>query len=394
MAGSMYHSQTKDRYSSIPPRYEDITMADDPAPVTITANDIVIAVMGVTGAGKSTFISYFCPTARAGEGLESFTRSVEAHEADIDDQRVILIDTPGFDDTHRTETAVLREVAAWLNRSYEANIKLAGIIYLHRINDNRLGGAALRNLRMFKQLCGEDRLSCVVLGTTMWGLVPVNTAIKREIELKQNEEFWAGMIRKGSKVFRQDNGLVSALAIIRFILSKRSRDAPGGVTLQIQEEMARGATLDETAAGREVNAEIDRLRSQHKQELRDLRAEFEEAQKLNDAHYREELLRVKADVEKKMKEERDDRERMRVTWEQLKKQRDEELQLERQKAYELELEHRETILKKEAELDGLKSRNDLEAELIKERLMKDLEKAKAERYREQLRRLHTPCVVM
>jgi signal recognition particle GTPase len=34
-------------------------------------NDIVIAVMGVTGAGKTTFISHFAPKARTGHGLES-----------------------------------------------------------------------------------------------------------------------------------------------------------------------------------------------------------------------------------------------------------------------------------------------------------------------------------
>lgn len=33
--------------------------------------DIVIAVMGVTGVGKSTFISYFSKTAKVGMGLES-----------------------------------------------------------------------------------------------------------------------------------------------------------------------------------------------------------------------------------------------------------------------------------------------------------------------------------
>jgi adenylate kinase len=35
------------------------------------SKDLVIAVMGVTGVGKSTFISYFSQTAQIGIGLES-----------------------------------------------------------------------------------------------------------------------------------------------------------------------------------------------------------------------------------------------------------------------------------------------------------------------------------
>lgn len=31
----------------------------------------MIAVMGITGSGKSTFVSHFCPEARIGHGLES-----------------------------------------------------------------------------------------------------------------------------------------------------------------------------------------------------------------------------------------------------------------------------------------------------------------------------------
>lgn len=62
---------------------------------------------------------------------------------------------------------MLRRVADWLNRTHQAKVKLAGIVYLHRINDTRLGGSAMKNLRMFKKLCGDDALSCVVLATTM-----------------------------------------------------------------------------------------------------------------------------------------------------------------------------------------------------------------------------------
>lgn len=241
------------------------------------------------------------------------------------------------------------------------------------------------NLRMFKQLCGEDQLSCVVLATTMWGLVPRNIALAREQELKESDDFWAGMIRRKSKVLRQDQDAVSAQMIIRYILAQRHQ-----VTLQIQKEMASGTTLDQTSAGREVNEEINRLREHHEKEMNLLRAQFSEA----DAVYKEELKAMQAKIEKKMKEEREDKERMKVTMHELQTQRDEELRRERDKSHQLELQHQKSILKSQAELEKIRDRNSMEAQLIKVELQKNLEKAKAQRYREQLRMLQAPCVVM
>lgn len=44
---------------------------DDNLTTIYRSKDLVIAVMGVTGVGKSTFISYFSQTARVGDSLES-----------------------------------------------------------------------------------------------------------------------------------------------------------------------------------------------------------------------------------------------------------------------------------------------------------------------------------
>jgi len=39
--------------------------------MSFRSKDLVIAVMGITGVGKSTFISYFSQDAQIGAGLES-----------------------------------------------------------------------------------------------------------------------------------------------------------------------------------------------------------------------------------------------------------------------------------------------------------------------------------
>src|SRR5258707_1287108 len=69
-----------------------------------------------------------------------------------DGTKLFLVDTPGFDDTYRSDTEVLRELADWLSQAYEHQIPLTGIVYMHRINDVRVGGAGMKNLRMFRKL--------------------------------------------------------------------------------------------------------------------------------------------------------------------------------------------------------------------------------------------------
>jgi len=141
-----------------------------------------IATMGVTGAGKSSFISLLCNAKiDIGHNLESCTVEVEIYACDMYPERTIyFIDTPGFDDTNRSDTEVLRELANWLTKSYSDSIKLNGILYFHRISDVRMQGSAKKNLLMFKKLCGEDALRNVILVTSMWDRVSMEDGNKRE----------------------------------------------------------------------------------------------------------------------------------------------------------------------------------------------------------------------
>ncbi|KAL7936397.1 P-loop containing nucleoside triphosphate hydrolase protein [Trichoderma chlorosporum] len=330
----------------------------------LKSDDIVIAVMGITGAGKSTFISHFAPDAKVGHDLQSCTFKIGIHAATIGDKQCYLIDTPGFDDTTRSDTDILREVADWLNRSYQQQVRLAGIVYLHRIIDIRMGGAAMKNLRMFRKLCGDDGLSCVVLATTMWNMVPLEDGEKRERELSTNQGFWAGMVNKGSTVLRQDNGAISALAIMEHILTRKQR-----VELDIQKEMASGKTLDQTSAGQEVQAEMAALKEKYDKEMALLREEMKEAVEARDTAAQDEINQVRAQLEERLQRDAEDRERMRVNMEQLQAQRDKELQQQREEARQREEAHRREMAQQkqmmEAQLRMAQARNESEAGMMK-----------------------------
>lgn len=99
-----------------------------------------------------------------------------------------MVDTPGFDDTFKPDAEILQLLADRLNEAYEDGIKLSGIVHLHRIMDTRVGGKALKDMRMFRKLCGDDNLKSVALATTFWGApeVELPLAEMREAELKSD----------------------------------------------------------------------------------------------------------------------------------------------------------------------------------------------------------------
>ena len=52
---------------------------------------------------------------RIGTNLKSCTAEVQlADEFTLDGQRVLLVDTPGFDDTYKSDTDILKLIAAFL----------------------------------------------------------------------------------------------------------------------------------------------------------------------------------------------------------------------------------------------------------------------------------------
>ncbi|KAG8914471.1 hypothetical protein FRC02_004976 [Tulasnella sp. 418] len=238
-------------------------------------NDIFIAVMGPTGSGKTTFINTTTGSRLAvGHRLRSETKDVALATFDYRGHRIYLLDTPGFDDTHVSDTDILKRIANWLEYAHSKGKLLNGLLYLHRITDVRVGGMSGRNMRLFHKLCGKDAMNNVILCTTMWDKEEVATAELREKELLS--EFWNSMVEEGATWARHDKTRESTFKILDHILGLPP------IMLDIQVSLAEGKTLSETEAGKEINRELVALQEKYNKDLADIRQELEDARKDND----------------------------------------------------------------------------------------------------------------
>lgn len=289
------------------------------------SDDVIIALMGMTGAGKSSFIS-LCSDKKPtiGHDLQSCTQSVDTFSFLHHGRRVFLVDTPGFDDSSRSDTEVLRELAAWLTATYARNIHLAGIIYLHRINQPRMQGSAKRNILFFKKLCGDDALQNVILATTMWDVVDETVGSAREEQLVGAPEFWGYMVAHGSTVYRHDNTRSSAMRIIDHFV-----EAETTMALDLQKEMVdQHKSLDGTAAAATVEAQLAVERARYTRELASLQTELAEARRQNDRSTAEAVCEIRAQYEADLEKLAAAQARMIINMEQLYAERCERFEKE------------------------------------------------------------------
>jgi hypothetical protein len=142
------------------------------------------------------------------------------------------------------------DLAKWYV-SYRRNIRLSGILYLHRISDNRIAKSAVRNLDALKAMCGDEALRNVVFATTMWDEVPPRVALRREQEL--HKLFWRPMLDTGARAMRFVGSFDSAWEIIDAIL----RQAPSP-HLHLQMEQ-----VDQRIPLRETRVAIPLQNTQH-----------------------------------------------------------------------------------------------------------------------------------
>ncbi|KAH7357425.1 P-loop containing nucleoside triphosphate hydrolase protein [Pyrenochaeta sp. MPI-SDFR-AT-0127] len=285
----------------------------------ITDNDVIILVMGVTGSGKSRFIGHLTKLdVEVGHNLDSCTADVNMYPCTYKDgSRIFLIDTPGFDESVLTDTDILRMVAYFLATTYSRKIKLAGIIYLHPISATRMTGSAVKNLALFKALCGTRSLEHVVLATTFWDLFAHPSSEhgcrQREKALAETPDYWGDMLDSGSKMFRYQNTDTSAWQIIEHIMLSRGR-----MVLDIQQQMIdQRRALSETSAGQIVECELQKQRLRYEKKLEHVRETLDAPSSPEDKELTEILTSEEANTTAAMRRTKEEVARLKVDYTQL-----------------------------------------------------------------------------
>ena len=228
-----------------------------------------------------------------------------------------LIDTPGFNDTYRSDAEVLGDIVNWLNQAYIGKIQLTGILYIHPIRETKMGAKAIDSLSSFKKLCGAEALRKVVLVTTFWDEVEPIVGEDRERELRESTLFWAIMLSRGSKVFRHYNRRSTAKAVIRHLLNIRT-EQDQGTFLDIQREMVdQMKNLDQTSAGQLMMTALERQRKAFERELADLQEELDSAIAQQNEEHRKAVEELRRQADESRRRAAEDRRNMQANYRSL-----------------------------------------------------------------------------
>ncbi|GLB39564.1 hypothetical protein LshimejAT787_0700740 [Lyophyllum shimeji] len=198
--------------------------AGDAVLVDSRDTDIVIPVIGQSGAGKSTFINTITKKTERPvfSGLDVGTTTfgyVTVDNPRTPGQRIVFVDTPGFNNSLVDDSEILRRLISWLAKS---RTRLGGVVYLHEISQARTPGPALwKNLEYLagqmhnggaNQVGGKG----IVISTTKWSEVPQEVGERREKELQEKD--WKLMIGLGTKVCRYQDTYESGWEVVHLIL--------------------------------------------------------------------------------------------------------------------------------------------------------------------------------
>ncbi|KAK1688499.1 P-loop containing nucleoside triphosphate hydrolase protein [Colletotrichum godetiae] len=277
---------------------------------------LFILVMGMTGAGKSSFVKACTgKPVTVGHGLDSCTASIEIVDFELDGYHIYMIDTPGFNDPdlNRSDEVILSTIGTYLGCSYSRNVFIHGIVYLHRINDNRMTRSNTQNIEMFKALCGEEAYSNVALATTFWPPSPdpndLKILLKREQDLTRKASYFGRVINGGARMFRHGEAghtqKDSAHVVVRHLI-RQSQLSP--VVLLIQHELVdEEKKLGDTSAGAVMAGDLRKLAQKQEEDFaaykRDLERDHQQQLQIRQSAHAAEMANLKMDLERRRHED-------------------------------------------------------------------------------------------
>jgi hypothetical protein len=151
---------------------------------------------------------------------------------------------------------ILEAIVTWMaNKGYLEKYKLDGLIMLHPITMNRVGGTERRRTRLLQKILGEHAYKRIIIATTMWEDMKSEEAMQTRLEGRKAEGgVWGELVGKGTKIVQHQNNQASAHSIIRQII--KTSDKLGKLEPLLQTELRVNPRVVKTSAGKEVRGEI------------------------------------------------------------------------------------------------------------------------------------------
>ena len=181
-----------------------------------------------------------------------------------------LVEFPGFG---QDDEQVFESLSTWLKESYENGEYLSGVLYLHRILDDRQDGTNLRNLSIIKKLCGKEKFRNITIASTFWDEEDDDAAEAREKALKESPDIWGDLAHEYASIERMPAEREKCVDLLVKLAEKDT------IYLHVQEE-----TVDENKVANDTKAAAEMKFYKRHQAVRDA----EELERSTE-HYRHQI---------------------------------------------------------------------------------------------------------
>jgi hypothetical protein len=164
-----------------------------------------------------------------------------------------------------------------------------------------MAGSALRNFRIFRDLCGSDCFPRITLCTTFWDLYNGNYDLPNQrLEELRSSEFWGEAMSRGSKVVKAPYDEASA----RFLFFSITN--PKALVMQIQREVVdEGMDLNDTTVMLGfLDMEPKRQQEEHANKMKQARKQWEEELKEREAAREKEMKEMRKQIEAELTKQR------------------------------------------------------------------------------------------
>ncbi|KAL2830415.1 hypothetical protein BJY01DRAFT_240383 [Aspergillus pseudoustus] len=230
-----------------------------------SVNSDLFIVTGPAGVGKSSFIkSITLEDVYIGSTLKSGTMTTSLVPAVIGEKRCLFLDMPGFNTRDFNDWDIFVRLMTGLSAVREY-VQFRGVIYVDSMVENRVTDAASKILNWLAHFCGESYMPNVTIVTTNWsGLNPRGAEEKlARVEMWKELDLLRPFFDNGAHIYHhgldtrhgeyktldKDDYAVRRGMLAAEMIAERY-GGPSSLTLKIYTEIANGAALDTTSAGR------------------------------------------------------------------------------------------------------------------------------------------------